>query len=402
MLDKTLLDYIKANLDNGIEKNDIHKALINAGWKVEIVEEAFEQFTKPVLNTEVGFAAVNNIVEKEIVNKPEESIKQKPKAYKKYLLAFIIVSIVFGGFYLFGRYGSDEAKEKFLKLLENDSTIDQADQHMLNEMNKLVSGKDSDELLISYGDSFSQEEISKDIKDCNYLKDVDVCSKEIMDRLKNNTLKFSDKLDFAFDLNIVDIKKENNVTLVDLEVLTSQGEEFFCTSELDMTYGFILKLTSNISSVNTTLVKGYLRAIGKDINFSCRDEDAVVEYILDSFSIATKFLESDTKSYDGIICNNTDCFIKAAKDCNESRFTYRYLQERDLKEIDQEINIYKEGDYCVITGERIKGGVLFESKEDEYFECIYDLEQMDRIIKNVLYGGDVRFEHIQTEAISCK
>ena len=399
MLDEKLLDYIKINLDNGIEKNIIYKALIDAGWEVGIVKKAFEQFESSVLNSEAGFAAVGNLSEEKKVIQ-----KQKPKAYKKFLLAFIIVSLLFGGFYLFSLYGSDEAKEKLSVYLEDDSEElsfgEKMAQQMTEETLKMID-EDQESMMI-YGDSFSQEDILKEIKECNYLKDVDVCSKEIMNRLENKTLKFSDELGFALDLNIVDIKDDDDVTLVDLKILTSQGEEFFCTSEFDMTYGFILSLASDIKPINTILVKSYFNAVGKDRNFSCKDEDNVVDYILDSFSIATKFLESDIKDYDGIICDETSCFVKAAKECNESRFTYRYLQESDLKAIDQEINIYKEAEYCVITGERVKGSALFGKEEDENFECIYELEQMGRIIQNVLYGGDVKFTHIQTEAISCK
>ena len=48
MVDKRLVNYIKANMVNGASEEQVRKALAEVGWADNLVAEAFETLNKPV------------------------------------------------------------------------------------------------------------------------------------------------------------------------------------------------------------------------------------------------------------------------------------------------------------------------------------------------------------------
>lgn len=63
MANKKLLKYIKVNINNGATEQQIKKALLDAGWDKQDIEEAWVEFNKPDESEELKMLPKDKYVE---------------------------------------------------------------------------------------------------------------------------------------------------------------------------------------------------------------------------------------------------------------------------------------------------------------------------------------------------
>ncbi|SRR6056297_4185884 len=63
MANKKLLKYIKVNINNGATEEQIKKALLDAGWNKEDIQEAWVEFNKPDESEELKMLPKDKYVE---------------------------------------------------------------------------------------------------------------------------------------------------------------------------------------------------------------------------------------------------------------------------------------------------------------------------------------------------
>lgn len=63
MVNKKLLKYIKVNINNGATEQQIRKALLDAGWDKQNIEETWVEFNKPNESEELKMLPKDKYVE---------------------------------------------------------------------------------------------------------------------------------------------------------------------------------------------------------------------------------------------------------------------------------------------------------------------------------------------------
>ena len=98
MVDQQIIDYIKRQLDHGVDKEKIKNFLISNGWQSSVIDEAFvfissSSAPKPPINvTDVAMNNVSSNIDKETSNTSSSESYMPRKSPKKILIIVAIIS----------------------------------------------------------------------------------------------------------------------------------------------------------------------------------------------------------------------------------------------------------------------------------------------------------------------
>ena len=146
MVDQQIVDYIKRQLDHGVEKEKVRNFLISNGWQASVIEEAFNFIESNNPNPNVTATAMNNVVnnyDKETDNIPEEKTEdvteKKPK--KIILIIVIILGVILllaGSAFAYLYFSKSPILDKLLNknnVQENTENVKQEDTQNSSENN---------------------------------------------------------------------------------------------------------------------------------------------------------------------------------------------------------------------------------------------------------------------------